>query len=60
MGWGTLYLYVRTLTTEEDERIINQLIGILTRYLEKRGRLPGQKESPCQTGTLTGAGNPTT
>lgn len=60
MSWGKLYLYVCILTTEKDEHIINQLIGILTRYLEKRGRLPGEKESPCQTGPLTGASNPTT
>lgn len=60
MGWGKLYLYVCILTTEKDENIINQLIGILTRYLEKRGRLPGEKESPCQTGPLTGASNPQT
>ena len=52
-----LQQYVQTLTNEKDEHIIRQLCAVIYRYLEKRGRLPEQKESLCQTGTLTKAGN---
>ena len=42
-----LQQYVQTLTNEKDEHIIRQLCAVIYRYLEKRGRLPEQKESLC-------------